>query len=221
MKNSYLFAGAIVLIAILTLVFNGRKIEAPLELNEKSPDSAPMIVGKYKLDVASSTIGWRGEFLTGMSEEGTLMLTDGIFEVKDNNMVEGEFTIDMNSFKSIPYKDKLVDHLKSDDFFSVKTYPTAKLVLKSMSPSSEEGAKNGRYLFVGDLTIKDITKSVSFIATITEDGNQINAEASFAINRADWNIKYNSATFFSNLGDKVIRDAVNIKLDLIGTKVIQ
>ncbi len=79
----------------------------------------------------------------------------------------------------------------------------------------------GRFVIGGDLTIKGITKPVSFISTITTLENEVFAKGSFAINRADWDVKFGSTSFFKDLGDKAIRDAVEIRLDLKGVKVIQ
>lgn len=166
-------------------------------------------------------INWEGEFVTGMSEKGTVGLKSGEFTVENGLITSGEFVIDMNQIDSTPTKEKLVTHLKSDDFFGVATYPTATFTLKSMAPTSEEGAKEGRYVVAGNLTVRGITKPISFTATFRTEGNTLTADASFAINRADWEIKYNSATFFQNLGDKIIRDAVVIGLDLQGERVIQ
>jgi polyisoprenoid-binding protein YceI len=71
------------------------------------------------------------------------------------------------------------------------------------------------------MTIRGITLPISIVATVKEEGDSLIAKASFALNRADWEIKYNSASFFSNLGDRIIRDAIVIGLDLKAQKVIE
>jgi polyisoprenoid-binding protein YceI len=127
--------------------------------------------------------------------------------------------MDMNTIKNNLGIQKLDEHLKNDDFFSVSKYPESSFVIKTITPSSVDGAKVGRYIISGNLTIKGIEKPISFPATIIAIGDDsIKAESSFAINRAEWDIKYNSQSFFSGLGDKVIRDAVEITLDLLATK---
>ncbi len=223
MKNSYLVIGAIILIAIIAFIFGSKRSEAPVEDNLETNNTASAIsAGEYKLDTANSSIKWKGEYLAGLSEEGTVSLSSGSVKIENGVLTTGEFVIDMNSIESIPHKDRLVTHLKSDDFFGVAQYPTSKFVIRSIAPSSEEGAKVGRYTISGNLTVRGIEKAISFMATIlpTEDGG-LSATGSFAINRADWEVKYNSSSFFTNLGDKVIRDAVEIKLDLKAQKVIQ
>lgn len=222
MKNSYIVVGLIVVIVALFFLFNSKKTEAPVEDLSSDKVVSAISTGEYKLNTETSKIGWRGEFITGMSEEGIVKLSSGSVLVEEGVIKSGEFVIDMNTIESIPLKERLVAHLKSDDFFSVDKYPTAKFVLRSFAPSSEDGAKVGRYVVSGNLTVRGIEKPISFMATVvpTEDGS-IKATGSFAINRADWEVKYNSSSFFTNLGDKVIRDAVEITLDLEAQKVIQ
>lgn len=227
MKNTYLISGIIVVVAILGFIFASKKTEAPVEKDDTSKNEtteASNVVfsdGVYKLETDSSAISWEGEYLTGLKENGTVKLRSGEVRVTDGMISGGEFVIDMNTIESIPHKDRLVDHLKSPDFFDAAKFETSKFVLRSVAPSSSEGAQAGRFVIAGDLTVKGITKPISFMTTITSDQNNLTTKGSFAINRADWEIKYNSATFFSNLGDKIIRDAVTLGLDLKAQKVIQ
>jgi polyisoprenoid-binding protein YceI len=156
-----------------------------------------------------------------LSEKGSVRLKSGEVTVVQGLITDGEFVIDMNTIESTPHKDRLVAHLKSDDFFGVESYPIATFKLKSMAATSELGAKEGRYVIAGNLTVKGITKPISFTTTLKPDGDSLSGSASFAINRADWEVKYNSSTFFKDLGDKIIRDAVTIGLDLKAERVIQ
>lgn len=226
-KKPYYIAGAIVLVALLGFVFAGRKTEAPIHNdseNTMAGESAGSVLyadGAYDLDASSSSIGWEGEYLSGLTEKGTVALKSGNLKIENGMITSGEFTIDMNTIESVPHKDLLVNHLKSDEFFGVSTYPTATFVFKKMEPTSQQGAKEGRYVVAGNLTIRGITKPISFLATLKQEGNALTASSSFAINRADWEVKYNSPTFFSNLGDGLIRDAITINLDLKADKVIQ
>jgi len=59
------------------------------------------------------------------------------------------------------YKGKLEGHLKSDDFFGVATHPTSKLVFTEVSASGKNS-----YEVKGDLTIKGITKTISFDVSV-------------------------------------------------------
>lgn len=55
------------------------------------------------------------------------------------------------------------DHLRNSDFFDVPKFPEA-----SFKSTSVESAGEGRLTITGDLTIKDVTKSVVLAATINK-----------------------------------------------------
>jgi polyisoprenoid-binding protein YceI len=67
----------------------------------------------------------------------------------------------------------------------------------------------------GNLTLKDVTKNVSFPAKIDLDGNTLKAKANFDIDRRQWQMNYGND---KTLGDKFISEKVNIELDLQGNK---
>lgn len=222
MKNPYIIAGVIVVLAIFGFVFWGKKTEAPLNQENNQNDKGIFLEdGQYEINRELSKIYWEGEYLTGLKEKGSLSLLSGQFYVSSSTITQGEFIIDMNSISSDPENEGLVNHLRSSDFFDVEKYPVATFILKKIMPTSEGGAKLGRYVFAGDLIIKGITQPISFVATISSGKNSAEAKASFALNRADWEIKYNSPSFFSDLGDKIIRDAFVVELDFVANKVIQ
>ncbi len=220
MKNSYLIAGAIVLVAIMAFVFASRKTDAPTEVStENQAVVGAMTDGNYSLNTETSSLKWTGEFVTGVKKhEGTIKIKSGSVMVEAGLITSGSFELDMTSIVDVDNIEGLITHLKSDDFFSVATYPIAKFEIKSFAPVNAETAVSGRYVVGGNLTVKGITKPISFLATISTVDTEINSSSSFAINRADWNVKYGSTSFFEGLGDKAIRDAVQIDLNLSATR---
>ncbi len=220
MKNSYLIAGAIVLVAIIAFVFASRKTDAPTEVSTKNQAVVgAMTDGNYSVNTDTSVLKWTGEFVTGLTkEEGTIKIKSGEVVVEGGLITSGSFEIDMETIADNENKEKLIQHLRSDDFFSVATYPTAKFEITSFAPVNEQTAVSGRYVVGGNLTVKGITKPISFLATISTTDTEINSSSSFAINRADWDVKYGSTSFFEGLGDKAIRDAVQIDLELSATR---
>lgn len=170
----------------------------------------------YTVDKSQSTVQWNGTKLTG-EHTGTIQLTKGELKVENGAVTAGNFTIDMNTIKETvdetnadakTYAAKLEGHLKSADFFEVETYPTSEFVITKVEGNT----------ISGNLTIKGITKEISFPANVNVTDNGLTATAEFTINRADWQVKYGSATFFDNLGDKVISNDINYKINLVATK---
>ena len=102
-------------------------------------------------------------------------------------------------------KAKLLGHLTNSDFFEVEKFPTASFSVTGSTTDS----------LSGNLTIKDITKSITVPYTMTTEGNNITASASFSIDRTLWGVKFNSGNFFENLGEYLIDDAVQFDINLV------
>jgi len=175
--------------------------------------------GKSAMNVnpGESKIVWKGKKVTG-EHTGTIELSKGALQFKGEQLVGGSFEIDMTSIAntdlgSDEYKQKLVGHLKSDDFFSVEKFPKATLVIKNV-----ETKKAGKYLVKGDITIKGITKSIEFPAQVTVLDSKSTATASITIDRSEFDVKYGSGSFFDGLGDKMIYDDFTLDITLVATE---
>ncbi len=167
-------------------------------------------VNEVKKDVKtnSSTVTWKAYKVTG-SHTGTVDLSSGALLFKDDQLSGGEFMVDMASLISTDlegeYKGKLEGHLKSGDFFDVEKHPNAKLVFTKVTSSGKNS-----YEVTGDLTIKGITKPVTFDVSIY--GSK--ATATMKVDRAQYDVRYGSGSFFENLGDKTIYDEFDLVVDL-------
>jgi len=169
----------------------------------------------YKIEPGQSKVVWTGKKVTGQ-HTGTLALESGVVTLNDNELAGAEIKLDMNSIANTDLTDpqwnkKLVDHLKSDDFFSVEKYPQGSFVSTSMVKNAGEA----NYKVTGNLTLKGITHEISFPVNVKVDGNQLTANGSATIDRTKWNIKYGSGSFFSGLGDKMIYDEFDIEFNLV------
>jgi hypothetical protein len=65
------------------------------------------------------------------------------------------------------------------------------------------------------VNIKKILEGTSIPADFMWQGNNIHTVGKIKIDRALYDIKYNSAKFFAGLGDKIISDDFEVSLDLI------
>jgi len=161
-----------------------------------------------KIDVKESHITWEGEKVTG-SHDGTIDIKNGYFTIENGELKGGEFVMDMSSITVTDLegddKGKLEGHLKSDDFFGVKNYPNAKLVITSVAKKG-----NGTYGVVANLTIKNKTNPVTFNLEWKENS----ASAELTIDRSKYDVRYGSGSFFDNLGDKTIYDNFELDVDL-------
>jgi len=163
-----------------------------------------------KVNVSKSTISWVGKKVTGQ-HEGTVNLQDGTLVMKAGKLTGGSFTVDMNSItvtdlKAGQGKEKLEGHLKNDDFFATDKFSTATLVFKTIANKGK-----GVYTVTADLTIKGKTNPVKFDITVGANS----ATTKFNIDRAKYDVKYGSGSFFQNLGDKTINDEFEIAVNLV------
>ena len=109
---------------------------------------------------------------------------------------------------------KLVDHLKSDDFFSVEKFPQATFVSTGFE-RNENSNSGADYIVTGDLTIKGITNPVSFPVNIEVGNGQLTATGTAVLDRTKWDVKYGSGSIFKGLGDKMIYDEFEITFNLV------
>jgi polyisoprenoid-binding protein YceI len=165
---------------------------------------------KLEVNTQKSTIKWFAKKI-GTNHEGNIQVKSGSFEVKNDRIEAGSFVIDMTTISNTDLKDdgynqKLVGHLKSDDFFGVEKFPTANFKVTKSSKFS-----NGKAIVTGDVTIKGKTESISF--EVEKEGNAFSA--SIEIDRSKFDVRYGSNSFFDNLGDKAIDDIFTLEIKLL------
>jgi polyisoprenoid-binding protein YceI len=162
----------------------------------------------YKIDTEKSKLMWIGKKVTGQ-HAGGINLAEGNLNVNSKKVTGGSFSIDMTSITDIDKNERLVSHLKSDDFFSTKKNPKATFVITLITGNKDQ------YTVKGNLFIKGITNEVEFPATIQIGDNKITAKAKILVDRTKFDIKFRSGNFFENLGDKVIEDNFELNVELV------
>lgn len=200
---------SIVTIVILATVFTAFKSakKESVVLNQEVKTNLNFVADN--VDVTASVLNWKGSKPTG-SHNGTVALKSGNLDVKNGSLNGGVFVVDLTTIKNLDMAGsdgagKIEGHLKGDDFFDVEKYPTATFTITKVK---KDGAK---LAVTGNLQIKDVTKSITIPAMIsTENGVTVFKSEVFNINRADFNVKYGSKSFFDNLKDKFIDDIMEM-----------
>jgi polyisoprenoid-binding protein YceI len=169
--------------------------------------------GTFKVDAGKANLKWIATKVTG-KHEGTVKLASGSLQSDGKNLTGGSFDIDMNSIACTDIADKetngkFVGHLKSEDFFGVEKHKTARFVIGKVTPKSGNEVE-----ISGKMTIKGITKDITFPATVTHAGKSIKAKAKITIDRSEYDVRFGSGKFFADLGDKIIHDDFIIDLDM-------
>ncbi|WP_299120351.1 YceI family protein [uncultured Tenacibaculum sp.] len=219
---------SILLIAFIMLSCKNNKenqAENKATQKEVTQTTETPLSGNKSINIDKSTIIWKGHKILG-SHTGEIKLKNAGLTFNNGTLTKGSFIVDMNTIKAVELmkdgddneeeeennegeehddRDDLANHLKNEDFFDVNKYPEATFTIK-------EATNNGNsYKIKGDMTIKGITKEISFDATITAQ----TLKAHIKINRTDFGIKYGSGSFFKNLGDNIIKDQFDLIISLV------
>jgi polyisoprenoid-binding protein YceI len=173
----------------------------------------------YKANTSRSEITWNGKKVTG-EHFGKVPVKQGSFTLNGTKLTAADFTADLSALtvediKDAEYNGKLVGHLKNDDFFSTDKFPEARFVLTKATAKAA-----GVYDVTGNLTIKGITKPVTFPATIKTDANGSTVTGKIVVDRSKYDIKYSSKSFFdaNALGDKMIYDDFTLDVKIVAAK---
>lgn len=194
MKKIFIISGMVfaLLGTILTIGFNTSAENTSIVERFNVPNKKEEgMTGAYSFDKAHSAIGFRVNHMGLTDVPGFFKDFSGTvnYDAKDVTKSTVEFTAKMTSVDTrIEGRDK---HLRSADFFDVEKFP-------EMTFKSTKVEKKGKKLMItGDLTMKGVTKSISFpfsVAGFIKDarsgGMKMGATAETTINRRDFGVNY-------------------------------
>lgn len=186
--------------AVLSLAF-------VLVFNFSATATEPILDEKKEVKTETSKVTWKAYKVTG-SHFGSIALKAGSLLFDENKLTGGEFTVDMSTISTEDLegggKSKLDGHLHSADFFDTTNHTTSSLKFTEVKASGKNS-----YIVTGDLTIKGITKPVTFSVSVY--GSK--ATATLKVDRTEYDVKYGS-TLFGAAADKAIYDEFDLVVDL-------
>lgn len=200
-KKNYLFA-TILAFAFASCNSGSKATEAG---EEGKAAEAAATSATYTVDSDASSIGWKGTKVTGEFHTGTIAISSGELAVENGAVSAGKFTIDMNSMvvtDELPddKKQGLIGHLTNKDFFLTNEHPTGMFEITSIEGNNVSG----------NLTLKGISKQITFPADIAVSDDGVKANADVTIDRTNWGVEYGS----SKLGDMVINDNIELSINV-------
>ncbi len=167
-------------------------------------------------NIVSSEIRWKAYKTLkaeSLSHFGTIKLKSGNLLFNGNEISGGSFTIDMNSVDAEDMNDDkkmkkiLETHLKNDDFFDVEKFPVSTFQIKSVKKIND---KIYNYQISGVLTIKGISKNISFPAKVSQSNNVFTiTSAKFTFNRKNFGLRYNI------FEDMIISNDVEMNVNIV------
>lgn len=183
------------------------EVETWVISDDVSDTESQIVDGTYQLDTESSVLNriWSRVLY---SYHGKVFFKQWTLKVQDGNPIWWEFVLDMTNFTLEEGKEAPRKHLMSADFFDVETYPESKLVITNI-----EKLADYQYNITADLTIKDATHPITFVANF--DNNLKSATGAFEIDRTVWDIRFGSSNFFDNLGNMAIKNEIQFDVDVV------
>ncbi|HLK27684.1 MAG TPA: YceI family protein [Puia sp.] len=168
---------------------------------------------KWTIDKAHTNILFSVSHLVVSDVEGKFKSFDGWMESDKADFSDAKigFTVDINSISTD--NDMRDKHLKSDDFFNAEKFPQMKFESTSFIPTG-----GNKYKLTGNLTIRDITKPVTFDVTYGGTANAFGGihagfKAKATVNRFDYNLKWSATTEAGGLvAGKDVDITINIDL---------
>ena len=182
-------------------VVNAPPAAAPAPARATAP-----AVGAQELpiDVAQSDIHALGAKVT-TTETVRFSKWSGVVQIAGGKVQGVHVDVDVTSLDA--GKAKLNGHLNSADFFDTANYPKATFQSSSIQEGSPEPGMT--HTVTGDLTMRGVTKSVTFPMKLEVTEDRAIGQTEFAINRMDWNIKYPGAP------DNLVQDKVVLTVKLV------
>jgi polyisoprenoid-binding protein YceI len=157
---------------------------------------------QYTPEASGSKIGFGIKNL-GVTVHGAFSGLAGEITFDPKDPSKSSFNVHVDS-KSINTDNDMRDnHLRKEEFFDVEKYPHLTFVSESITGSGKS------FNVKGKLTIKGVTKEVSFKFTATPEGDAYTFKGSFELNRRDFGVGGSSIT---------MSDKVNVELVVVAKK---
>ena len=173
------------------------------------------ITGDYTIDPSHSTLGFVARHAMVTKVRGQFSDFEGTAHVDATDPAASrvDLTIDVASIDT-----RSADrdgHLRSGDFFDAETYPNIRFVSTDVKRSGSD------WTITGDLTIKDVTKSV--VIDFEETGSaqdpfgnvRVGFEGATTINRKDFGLTWNAAL---ETGGVLVSEKIKLEFDISAIK---
>jgi polyisoprenoid-binding protein YceI len=146
--------------------------------------------GLYAVDAVHSSIGFTVRHLVAAKVRGSFTEFSGQITVGESAAMSSvTATVQANSISTA--NEMRDGHLKSQDFLDQENFPTLDLVSKSITEKSP-----GNYALVADLTVRGVTRSVTFNLEYLGTGASMTGgrvagfEATAEIDRRDFGVSF-------------------------------
>ncbi len=167
----------------------------------------------YKIDGSHSNVGFTARHMIS-KVNGEFAEFDGKFSFNAEDLSASRLTATVQAASISTRDQKRDDHLRSEDFFGVKKFPTLHFVSKQLVEVSPK-----KYKMIGDLTMRGVTKLVTFDVEYLGEvddpwgGHRAGFMAKTKVNRKEFGIIWNKTL---DNGGLLVGDEVEISVNVEG-----
>ena len=171
----------------------------------------PGITGHWDIDPSHSRLGFSTRHAMVSRVRGAFNDVSGSADIADD-LADSKAEVIIQTASVDTRSEGRDEHLRSADFFDVETYPEIRFVSSAIDEVDE-----GSYIVTGELTIRDMTKTVSIpleLIGVESDpfGNlRAGLEGSRRIDRKDWGVTWNTKL---DSGGVLVSDKITLEFEL-------
>jgi polyisoprenoid-binding protein YceI len=172
-----------------------------------------LLTGTWQIDTAHSTLGFSAKHAMVTTVRGRFTDFSGTLHLDGSDPTASTAEIDV-ALSSVDTGNTMRDdHIRNNDFLAIDEFPT----MTFRSTAAELGDDDGEYRLTGALTIRGVTRPVTFDlefsghATDPMGNERVGFEGHATINRKDWGVNWNVAL---EAGGFLVSEKVKITLDI-------
>ncbi len=168
--------------------------------------------GTYTIDPSHSRIGFVARHAMITKVRGAFNEVEGSGQFDPQNPEASTISVTIQTASVDTRNDDRDAHVRGADFLDVEAFPTLTFVSTAIASTGGDD-----FDITGDLTIKDVTRPVTFSAELTGTvvdpwGNtRVGLEGSAVVNRKDWGLTWNAAL---EAGGILVSDKVTLELEI-------
>ena len=176
------------------------------------------LTGDYQLDTAHTRLGFVARHAMVTKVRGSFPDFTGTLTIDGDEPTKSSGTLTIVAASINTGNDQRDGHLRSNDFFDMENHP--EITYRS---TAIEHVSGEAYKVTGDLTIKDVTKSVTLDVEYTGTAvdpfgiARIGFEGAVVVNRKDWGVNWNAPL---EAGGVLVSEKVTIDFDISAVKKV-
>ncbi len=170
----------------------------------------------YKIDPSHSEVGFKVRHFLSKTP-GRFAKFQGIIQIDEKDITRSSVEVSIDTASVNTDNDARDKHLRSADFFDAEKFPA----MTFRSTSVREVAK-GKLEVTGDLTLRGVTKRITFpitnVGVINSPFGDVRAgfiDGTLKINRKDFGVSWNKVL---DTGGTMLSDDVDISLNIEAVK---